>query len=259
MKPAVAFWSGGKDSGLALDRVRRAGTYDIVALITTVSEQRRRVAMHGVREELIDRQARAIGIPLHKMYVAGQGSNSDYVPALRRVLEHFKARGVADVVFGDIFLEDLRQWRESLLADLEMAGLFPLWKHDTRRLAEEFIERGFKAVVCCVNDPQLTESDVGSELDAEFFRSLPAGVDPCGENGEYHSFVYDGPIFRRPVAFAVGETVYRPLGAAVATDGSATQGPAIPVPATSTPTKTKGFWFVDLKLGGPESAGAITR
>lgn len=257
MKSAVAFWSGGKDSGLALDRVRRAGAYDIVALITTVSEEHRRVAMHGVREELIDRQAQAIGIPLHKMYVAGQGSNGDYVPALRRALQHFKARGVADVVFGDIFLEDLRQWRENLLNDLGMAGLFPLWRHDTYRLAEEFIERGFKAVVCCVNDPQLKVSDVGSELDAAFFRSLPDGVDPCGENGEYHSFVYDGPIFRRPVSFAVGETVYRPLGAGSPTDGSAASGPAIPVPVTSAPTTTKGFWFVDLKLNEP--AGAVTR
>ncbi|HYA06332.1 MAG TPA: diphthine--ammonia ligase [Xanthobacteraceae bacterium] len=259
MKSAVAFWSGGKDSGLALDRVRRAGAYDIVALITTVSEEHRRIAMHGVREELIDRQAQAIGIPLHKMYVAGRSSNGDYVPALRRALQRFKAQGIDDVVFGDIFLEDLRQWRENLLNDLGMTGIFPLWKHDTRRLAAEFIERGFKAVVCCVNDAALKQSDVGSELDAEFFRSLPDGVDPCGENGEYHSFVYDGPIFRRPVAFAVGETVYRPLGATIPIDGSAAQGPAIPVPATSAPTKTKGFWFVDLKLSEPEPARAVTR
>jgi len=242
---------------MALDRVRRADAYDIVALITTVNEQQRRVAMHGVREELIESQAEAIGIPLHKMVVGGQGGNGDYVPALRRALDHFKTRGVADVVFGDIFLEDLRQWREKLLADLGMAGSFPLWKHDTRQLAEEFVRRGFKAVVCCVNDPALKQGDVGSELDERFFRSLPEGVDPCGENGEYHSFVYDGPIFRRPVAFVVGETVYRPLGAAGATDGAAAQGPAIPVPVTSMPTKTKGFWFVDLRLDGPEPAGPV--
>jgi len=259
MKPAIAFWSGGKDSGLALDRVRRACAYDIVALITTVNEQYRRVAMHGVREELIDRQAQAIGIPLHKMYVAGGSSNDDYVPALCRALQRFKAQGLDDVVFGDIFLEDLRQWRENLLNDLGMTGIFSLWKHDTRQLAEEFIERGFKAIVCCVNDAQLKQSDVGSELDAEFFQSLPAGVDSCGENGEYHSFVYDGPIFRRPVAFAVGETVYRPLGAGGLSGGSAARAQAIPVPATSTPTKTKGFWFVDLKLNEPEPAGAVTR
>ncbi len=263
MKPAVAFWSGGKDSGLALDRMRRAGEYDVVALITTVNAEFRRVSMHGVREELIDRQAEAIGIPINKMYVAGRGSNDDYIPALRSTLETFKTRGVTNVVFGDIFLEDLRQWRENLLSGLGMTGVFPLWQHDTRRLAQEFIDRGFKAIVCCANDAQLKESHAGSTLDAAFFQALPDGVDPCGENGEYHSFVYDGPIFRRPVGFAVGETVYRPLGFAEPAAGSVPQpvatGPAIPVPAAPGPTATKGFWFVDLLLGEGAPAAAVMR
>jgi uncharacterized protein (TIGR00290 family) len=264
MQPAVAFWSGGKDSGLALDRVRRSGSHDVVALITTVNAEFRRVSMHGVREDLIDRQAEAIGIPVHKMYVAGRGSNDDYVPALCDALESFKARGITSVVFGDIFLEDLRQWREDLLTGLGMTGVFPLWKDDTRALTRELIDRCFKAIVCGTNDAHFKKSDVGRALDAAFFRELPPNVDPCGENGEYHSYLYDGPMFRRPVAFAVGETVYRPLEPAAAGNGAASvkagaNGPAIAVPAASGPTATKGFWFVDLLPEEPVPAAAGMR
>ncbi len=250
MRPAVAFWSGGKDSALALDRVRRCAAYEVRALITTVNAEFRRVSMHGVREELIDLQSEAIGIPVHKMYVGGRGSNDDYVPALRAALQTFKDQGIADVIFGDIFLEDLRQWRESLLAGSGMTGVFPLWREDTRVLVQEFFDRRFKAIICCTNDAQLKQRDVGRPLDAAFVRELPAGVDPCGENGEYHSFVHDGPIFSRPIAFEIGETVYRPLLPVVETHNSLGAAPAsaqaIPVPAFSGPTTTKGFWFVDL-------------
>ncbi len=250
MKPAVAFWSGGKDSGLALDRVQRSGAYEVRALITTVNAEFRRVSMHGVREELIDLQSQAIGIPAHKMYVAGRGSNDDYVPAFRAALAIFKNQGITNVIFGDIFLEDLRQWRESLLADLAMTGVFPLWTEDTRALAQEFIDRRFKAIICCANDAQLTRNDVGRSLDAAFVRDLPVSVDPCGENGEYHSFVYDGPIFRQPVVFEIGEVVYRPLLPATAPINVLATLPDsavnIPIPAATGPTTTKGFWFVDL-------------
>ena len=258
MQPAVAFWSGGKDSGLALDRVRRSGAYEVRALITTVNAEFRRVSMHGVREELIDLQSEAIGIAAHKMYVGGRGSNDDYVPALCAALESFKDRGITNVIFGDIFLEDLRRWRESLLAGLGMTGVFPLWGEDTRALAREFIDRRFKAIVCCTNDAHLTQSDVGRALDAAFFRELPAGVDPCGENGEYHSFVYDGPVFRRPVTFEIGETVYRPLEPALTDNSSvaptASSSVVIPIPAACGPTTTKGFWFVDLLAPSPASS-----
>lgn len=263
MLPAVAFWSGGKDSGLALDRVRRSGAYEVRGLITTVNAQFQRVSMHGVREELIDLQSQAIGIPVHKMYVGGRGSNDDYVPALRAALESFKNRGITNVIFGDIFLEDLRQWRESLLADIGVKGVFPLWQKDTRALAQEFIDRRFKAIICCTNDAHLTQSDVGRSLDAAFIRELPAGVDPCGENGEYHSFVHDGPIFRRPVAFEIGEIVYRPLLPVAETNNSlgtsAASAANIPIPAASGPTATKGFWFVDLlPRGGHDRFGVTT-
>jgi uncharacterized protein (TIGR00290 family) len=251
MQPAVAFWSGGKDSGLALDRVRRSGAYEVIALITTVNDRFRRVSMHGVREELIDRQAEAIGIAAHRMYVGAHGGSDDYVPALGATLSMFKDRGVAHVIFGDIFLEDLRQWREGMLASLGMTGVFPLWREDTRALAKEFVDRGFKGIVCCIDDAHLKKSDVGRALNADFFAGLPGGVDVCGENGEYHSFIHDGPIFQRPVAFEIGETVYRPLPTAadpgnLSGTNSPSTGPAIPVPTAPGPTATKGFWFVDL-------------
>lgn len=245
MKPRVVlFWSGGKDSGLALDRLRRAGDYEVVALITTVNSQYRRVSMHGVREELIAAQARAAGLPLDTMYVGSSGTNDAYVAALRQTLGAWRERGVETVAFGDIFLVDLRQWREKLLAEFGMRGTFPLWQANTTQLAQEFVARGFRAVLCCANDAMLGEADVGRELSAEFFATLPAGVDPCGENGEYHSFVWDGPVFRTPVGFKVGEKVYRPLE--VAPTAAPADGPAIPVPAAPGPTATKGFWFADL-------------
>ncbi|MDE1902422.1 MAG: adenine nucleotide alpha hydrolase [Alphaproteobacteria bacterium] len=246
MKPrAVLFWSGGKDSGLALDRLRRAGDYEIAALITTVNAQYGRVSMHGVREELVAAQARAAGLPLDTMYVGPSGTNEAYVASLRKTLAVWRERGIETVAFGDIFLADLRQWRESLLAELGLHGVFPLWHADTTQLAQEFVARGFRAVLCCANDAMLGEADVGRALDTAFFTGLPAGVDPCGENGEYHSFVWDGPVFHTPVAFKIGEKLYRPLEATPAT-AAAANGPMIPVPAAPGPSATKGFWFVDL-------------
>jgi len=246
MEQAVAFWSGGKDSALALDRVRRGGEFEIAALITTISEEYKRVSMHGVREELVEAQARAAGFPLDKMYVGPDSSNATYVAALRLTLDAWRKRGVKRAVFGDIFLADLRQWREKLLAEIGMTGLFPLWQADTRALAGEFVARGFRALTCCVNDAWLSESDVGHALDAGFFAGLGPGIDPCGENGEYHSFVHDGPVFRHPVSYRLGEKIYRPLELPKPHDDG---GPAIPLPASSGPGKTKGFWFADILPG----------
>ena len=242
MEQAVAFWSGGKDSALALDRIARDGEFEIAALITTISQEYKRVSMHGVREALVEAQARAIGLPLDKMYVGPDSSNATYVAALRLTLDAWCKRGVKRAVFGDNFLADLRQWREKLLAELGMTGLFPLWQVDTRQLAREFTDRGFAAVTCCVNDAWLGEKDVGQALDGGFFAGLGPEIDPCGENGEYHSFVHDGPIFRHPVAFSMGEKIYRPLDRPKPADS----GPAIPLPMPHGAGKTKGFWFVDL-------------
>jgi uncharacterized protein (TIGR00290 family) len=240
------FWSGGKDSALALERVRRAGDYEIAGLVTTINPEFGRVSMHGVREALVEAQAAAAGLPLHKMYVASASSNEAYVAALRQVLAEQRAQGVEAVVFGDIFLADLRAWREGFLAECGVQGVFPLWGEDTRALAGEFVARGFKAVICCVNDADLDEGAAGRALDADFFAGLPARVDPCGENGEYHSFVHDGPVFRRPVPFAMGERIYRPLGLPAAAAAADAGHPPIPVPSAPAETRTRGFWFVDL-------------
>lgn len=241
---------------MALDRVRRGGGHEVVSLITTINPDFGRVSMHGVREDLVTAQAQAAGLPLERMYVGSAASNEAYVAALRAVLAAQKAQGVEAVVFGDIFLADLRAWREGFLAEQGIAGVFPLWGEETAALAADFVTRGFKAVTCCVDDARLDEAWVGRPLDAAFFAALPDGVDPCGENGEYHSFVHDGPVFRQPVAFELGEIVYRPLGGpeagAETGAGDDPDGahPAIPVPSAPAGTTTRGFWFADLLPGG---------
>lgn len=242
------FWSGGKDSAMALDRVLRSGEYEVDSLITTINPEFGRVSMHGVREALVEAQAESAGLPLRRMLVGSATGNDVYVSALRSVMSDLRGKGVQAVIFGDIFLADLRAWREGLLAEAGMEGVFPLWGEDTRSLAREFVARGFKAVICCADDARLDEHAVGRTLDEAFFAGLPAAVDPCGENGEYHSFVYDGPVFRRPVRYRPGERVYRPLAVPPATaDASADAAhPAIPVPAAPAGTVTKGFWFLDL-------------
>ena len=244
MQRVLFCWSGGKDSALALHRVVTSGRYEVVALLTTLNEHYRRVSMHGVREDLLDAQARAIGLPLEKMFVSLRSTNEEYADKMRATLLRYKALGVEHAVYGDIFLEDLRRWREDNLAQVGMTGVFPLWKNNTTQLMAEFVALGFRAVICCANDSYFGEADVGRELDANFVTDLPPDVDPCGENGEYHSFVYAGPIFRAPLSIRVGEKVYRPIeqthpGASVcsATSGSAPVRPA-----------TKGFWFCDLML-----------
>jgi uncharacterized protein (TIGR00290 family) len=244
---AVIFWSGGKDSALALDRARRSGDWEVLALVTTINPEYGRVSMHGVREVLIEAQAAAAGLPLERMYVPSSSTNAQYVAALKSVLSEQRARGVEAVIFGDIFLADLRAWREGFLAESGLDGVFPLWGEDTSRLAREFGARGFKAVTCCVDDKHLDEHAVGRALDEAFFAGLPAHVDPCGENGEYHTFVHDGPVFQSPVPFELGERVYRPLGSPPPSDdGADAHHPPIAVPTAPAGTRTKGFWFVDL-------------
>jgi uncharacterized protein (TIGR00290 family) len=167
---------------------------------------------------------------------------------MKEVLLKYKAQGVNQVVFGDIFLEDLKQWRENNLAKVEMTGIFPIWKIDTRDLIQEFIREGFGSYICCVNDAYLDEKTLGRTIDSAFLKDLPPNVDPCGENGEYHSFVYAGPIFKKNLAIEVGEKVYRPVE--VTHPGNSSNSTVCPHPSTTAPTrpKTKGFWFCDLLL-----------
>lgn len=233
-KKAIFCWSGGKDSSFALYKILQTAEYEVVTLFTTINENFKRVSMHGVREELIELQAAHIGIPLIKMYVK-EGSNEEYENNMETFLLAQKEKGVDCVVFGDIFLEDLRAYRDKNLEKVKMKGIYPLWKKDTRELAHEFINLGFKTILCCINDAYLSDKEAGYLFDLNLLNNLPANVDPCGENGEFHTFCFDGPIFKEPVNIKVGEKVYRPLE--IKTDSNH---------PCSTESKTQGFWFCEL-------------
>jgi uncharacterized protein (TIGR00290 family) len=209
MKRILVSWSGGKDSAMALSEIQRARDFDVAALVTTVTKDYDRISMHGVRRSLLRRQADSLGLTLEEVFITKDASNSEYETAMERTLSAHRNAGITSVAYGDIFLEDLKAYREEKLRLLNMDALFPIWKRDTRKLVREFIASGFKAITTCVDTKVLGEEFVGREIDATFLAELPAGVDPCGENGEFHSFVYDGPIFRNPISFALGEKVLR--------------------------------------------------
>ena len=229
---AIFCWSGGKDSSLCLYEVLKDKNYDVRYLLTTVNENFKRISMHGVQEELLRRQAESLDIELKIVYVK-EGSNAEYERNMEKVLLEAKAEGIHHVIFGDIFLEDLRKYREDNLAKAGMTAIFPLWKRDTKELMSQFIELGFKTVTCCVNDYYLGEDQVGAEINSQFVADLPDNVDPCGENGEFHTFCYAGPIFSKQIQFKKGENVYKPLEV---------KGDSV----CSSVANTKGFWFCEL-------------
>jgi uncharacterized protein (TIGR00290 family) len=229
---AILCWSGGKDSSYALHKVLSEKQFDVKYVLTTVNAKFNRISMHGVREELLHFQAESIGIPLLKVFVS-EGTNSEYEQQMERTLLKAKAQGIEHVIFGDIFLEDLRTYREQNLARVGMIGVFPLWKTDTKWMIGDFLTKGFKAITCCINDGQLSQEWLGREIDRWFIDHLPATVDPCGENGEFHTFCFDGPIFKSKIEFSIGERVYKPL--TIATDR-----------VCSSSSLTKGFWFCDI-------------
>jgi uncharacterized protein (TIGR00290 family) len=234
-KPKAIFsWSGGKDSAYCLYKVLTENLYDVKYLLTTVNGTFKRVSMHGVREELLDAQAAAIGIPLLKVEVS-EGTNEEYEKQMAAILLKAKAEGIEQVIFGDIFLEDLRAYREANLAKMDMKAVFPLWKEPTPLLVRQFIEKQFKTILCCTNDAYLGEEWVGREINAVFLEQLPGDVDPCGENGEYHTFCYDGPLFKQKIEVKAGEKIYRPLELNLSEDSASLTGKV-----------TKGFWFIDL-------------
>ena len=208
-EPILFCWSGGKDSSLALRAVLQDASVQVVALLTTVTKGYDRVSMHGVRRELLRRQAESLRLPLHEVLIPPQCVNPVYETRMEAAMRHFLSQGVRRVAFGDIFLEDLRVYRERNLARLDMRALFPIWKRDTRELIREFHALGFRAIAACIDPKVLSPSFAGRELDHSFFADLPPGVDPCGENGEFHTYVFDGPIFAHPVDVRVGETVER--------------------------------------------------
>ncbi len=206
----ILCWSGGKDSAIALHALLEDDRYEVVSLLTTVAKQYERISHHGVREELLEQQAAALSIRLHKLYLHQANCNfEDYEAAMKKVMLEFKEKDVLTVAFGDIFLQDLREYRQDNLAKVGMKGIFPIWHRDTTEIVRTFISLGFKAYLTCVDGEKLGEEFAGRPIDADLIRDLPDGVDPCGENGEFHSYVYDGPIFQRPVGVSVGEVVLR--------------------------------------------------
>jgi len=209
MEKVLLSWSGGKDSAIALREIQRTQKYKITALLTTITKDYDRISMHGVRRVILEKQAVSLGLPLHKVFIPKNGSNEEYNSKMKEEMTKFKKSGLSSVVFGDIFLEDVRRYREDNLSAVAMNALFPLWNMHTAGVAKNFIDSGFKAIVTCIDSKVLDAKFTGKMFDERFLSDLPSGVDPCGENGEFHTFVFDGPIFRKAVKFKKGGTVLR--------------------------------------------------
>jgi len=208
-KNILISWSGGKDSSLALYEIQKSRDYEVAALITTITSDYDRVSMHGLRTILLDEQASSLNIPLEKIFISKNASNDEYESRLKEVLLKYKQLGTRDVVFGDLFLEEIKKYREDLLGKIGMECVFPIWKRDTVKLAKRFIELGFKAITVCVDSNVLGKEFAGREFDEHFLDDLPKAIDPCGENGEFHTFVYDGPIFKNRIGHQLGKIVLR--------------------------------------------------
>jgi uncharacterized protein (TIGR00290 family) len=202
-------WSGGKDSTMAAYYLLASQKYEIACLLTTVTEEFDRISMHGVRRELLQQQAESLEIPLHVIMIPKDCPNEIYEARMRAALERFKAHGLTKIAFGDLFLESVKQYRDERLAQAGMAGLYPIWMRDTDELVRTFIGLGFRALLSCVDTQAIDASFAGREIDHNLLRDLPEGADPCGEYGEYHSFVYSGPIFKKSIACKAGAHVMR--------------------------------------------------
>ena len=240
MKKALFNWSSGKDSALALYKIQQNPEFKIDCLLTSVNQQFQRISMHGVRVELLEQQAESIGIPLEIMQIPEMPTMEVYENVMQKTLEKLKEKEITHSVFGDIYLEDLRKYREDKLATMGFEGVFPIWKIPTQDLIQEFISLGFKTIVVCVNERYLDKSFVGRIIDQQFIDDLPENVDVCGENGEFHTFSFDGPIFQKPIDFEIGEIVYRKYEKP-AQDSSNTA-----CDTDDTTAYDFGFWYCDL-------------
>ena len=237
-KELLFHWSGGKDSSLALYYMLRETDFNIKGLITTVNQKYQRVSMHGLRKDLLLEQANSLKLPIQCIELPEDIGMADYERLMNEQLSSAKNKDIKHHVFGDIFLEDLKEYREHQFAKLGCSLSFPLWKQSTTKLAKEFIDLGFKAIVVSVNGQLLPKEFAGRLFDINFLNDLPENVDPCGENGEFHTFVFDGPIFDYTINFEIGETVFRAYKfKETSTDECFMDKPA---------PQNSGFWFCDL-------------
>lgn len=235
MKPKALFnWSSGKDSALALYKTLQEDQYEITTLLTSINKEFQRISMHGVHVSLLEKQAESLGLPLIKMELPKEPSMEEYQKIMSTTMSEILAQGVTHSIFGDIFLEDLRTYREEQLQSIGMQAVFPLWKRDTSNLIQEFLDLGFKTIVTCVNGTYLDKSFAGRIIDQKFIAGLPENVDPCGENGEFHTFTFDGPIFKNPIEFTIGDTVKKTYPKPKANSGDQDEDYV--------------FWFSDLIL-----------
>lgn len=222
---SVFNWSGGKDSTLALHHILQNQHFDIRYLLTTVNQAYNRVSMHGVRESLLIQQAESLGIPLYQIKLPESPDMATYEQEMNKHLMILKAEGITHSIFGDLFLEDLKAYRETKLAEIGWRAEFPLWKRNTTEVLKEFISFGYKTIVVCTQ--MGLEDFCGRIIDDRFITDLPEGIDPCGENGEFHTFVFDGPLFKKPIEFSLGEKVFKTF-------------------PSSTEESTQGYWYIDL-------------
>jgi uncharacterized protein (TIGR00290 family) len=235
MKKCIFNWSGGKDSALALYHCLQDPELDIKYLVTTINDAANRISMHGVRVELLEKQAESIGIPLYQVRLPEMPGMKEYDDVMRSMMTRFREEGITHAIFGDIFLEDLKAYRDARMAEAGMTGIYPLWKRNTTELINEFFDLGFETVIACTQER--LERVVGKEISPELVMSLPDDVDVCGENGEFHTFAYKGPIFKKPIAYRAGEKVFRTYAAPKDSDDTC---------FSSTPQKPAGFWYCDL-------------
>ena len=208
MAKAIFNWSGGKDSALALYKIQIEKKIEVSSLLTTLNKKNKRVSGHGIRESLLDLQSKNMSIPINKIFLPEDVSNETYEKMMKEYWEKKKNEGINYCISGDIFLEDVKEYREKQLSMMDIQSVFPLWKMNSNDVLKEFIDLGFKSIVVCINEKYLDSSFVGRIINADFVADLPPNIDPCGENGEYHSFVFDGPIFKKPIDFKVNDKIY---------------------------------------------------
>lgn len=235
-------WSSGKDSALALYKILQQKEYEIGTLLTNVNQDFSRISMHGLHESLLDAQVASIGLPLQKLYFPAEVTMELYNQKMYETISGLKEQGYDYAVFGDIFLEDLKAYRDEKLTEVNVQGVYPIWKQDSKQLIQEFLDLGFKAITVCVNAKLLGEEFVGRVIDEQFISDLPDNVDVCGENGEFHTFVFDGPIFSKPVDFNIGEKVLRSYTLHEEDEDNCHQD-------SEEQNYDTSFWYCDLVLG----------